>query len=208
MVEVERREYVAQMEDLKRRLDSLRSLFALWDVSLGAVPMSVVTESIYLQFRKVLERIAMASLLANRGAMESVDRSRRKLGKMWNGDTILKTIEGVNPEFYPIPIVETPSPLPRVKTQLTAREDGFLSRQQYKMLYDQCGSIMHADNPLGKSADYEQLVRDGPMWKERIMQLLNCHRIGLVNEDGFYLVHMHEDRDGRPHIYKFVGLKR
>ena len=207
MFEVEQREYVAQMEDIKRRLDAIPALRANSDVFLGSVPLIVVAETIYLQFRKVLELVAMASLLANREAVEAAVRSRKKVKKLWNGEQILKTIERINPGFFPQPIIETPSDRAGVKNELKPKRDGFLTRPQFSELYNLCGTLLHADNPLGGATDYQQLLCDGPMWKTRIMELLTCHQIRLVGHDGFFLVHMHEKRDGRVHIYQFERLR-
>ncbi len=161
-----------------------------------------MTECVYLQFRKILELIAMSSLVANSQAMTQMNRSRNKLGKQWNGDVILKTVEEINPDFYPVPLLEQPSRHPAVRCELANKTEGFLSRSEFSRLYNLCGSLMHADNPLGRKTDCRALWEERPAWESRIMQLLGCHKIKLVGQDGFHLVHMHEHRDGRVHMYE------
>lgn len=88
--------YIAQMEEIKRRVESIEKMV---EVSTGQLYLPVVTESVYLQFRKTLEHIAMSSLVANRTAMENVGRSLRQLGSRWNGHEILRVVEAINPDF-------------------------------------------------------------------------------------------------------------
>ena len=200
-MEVMQREYAAQMEEIKRRTAAIKKLS---EIAVGRLPVAVVAECIYLQFRKILELIAMASLVANGDAMAQMNRSRKKLGNQWNGDTILKLVEGINPDFYPVPMIERPSAHPGAKAQLVEKTEGFLTRSEFSRLYNLCGGLMHADNPLGRKTDYGTLWSEGPGWEGRIRELLGCHQIRLVGQDGFYLVHMREERDGQVHMYEFA----
>ncbi len=193
-------DYITQMEEIKRRMAAIKKISEIFS------PNEIATECIYLQFRKVLELIAMSSLVANSQAMELMNNSRRKLGKQWNGDTILKRVEEINPDFYPVPIIEAPSEHPDVKVQLIEKPGGFLGRDEFAQFYNRCGKLMHADNPLGEKADYQALWKEGPTWESKIMELLACHKIRLVGQEGFYLVHMHEERDGKAHMYEFGRL--
>ena len=202
-MEVMQREYADQMEEIKRRNASIKMLS---EIAVGQLHMPVVTECIYLQFRKILELIAMSSLVANRQAMEKMNRSRKKLGNQWNGDAILKLVEGINPDFYPVPIIERPPRHPAAKAELVEKTDSFLSRGEFSRLYNLCGGLMHADNPLGRKTDYRALWEEGPVWESKILELLGCHKIRMLGQDGFYLVHMHEERDGRVHMYEFSRL--
>lgn len=199
-MEVMQRSYAAQMEEINRRTASIKKLS---EIAAGHLPVAIVTECVYLQFRKILELIAMSSLVANSQAIEEMNRSRKKLSNQWNGDAILKLVEGINPDFYPIPIIEGPSRHPGAKAQLTDKSEGFLTRSEFSRLYNLCGGLMHADNPLGRTTNYQELWEEGPAWEGRILELLNCHKIRLVGQDGFYLVHM---RDGRVHMYEFCRL--
>lgn len=202
-MKVMQREYADQMEEIKRRTASIKKIS---EIALGQLHLPVVTECVYLQFRKILELIAMSSLVANRQAMEKINRSRKKLGNQWNGDAILKLVEGINPDFYPVPVIERPSRYPAAKMELVEKTDGFLGRGEFSRLYNLCGGLMHADNPLGRKTDYRALWEEGPVWESKILELLGCHKIRMVGQDGFYLVHMREERDGRVHMYEFDRL--
>ena len=99
-----------------------------------------------------------------------------------------------------------PSRHPPAKMDLIEKTDGFLSRGEFSRLYNVCGGLMHSDNPLGKKTNYQALWEEGPTWESRVMELLGCHKIRLVGQDGFWLAHMHEERDGRVHMYDFGRL--
>jgi len=194
--------YVKVLEEIKWRTTQIGELSKM-GVS-GQSSLSVYTECAYLQFRKILELIAMSSLVANR---KELNKSVKRLGEMWKGKEILEMVEEVNPKFYPVPIIEEPSPKPFVKNNLIEKDSGFLSKEDFTVLYNKCSKIIHADNPLGKKTDYGALYSEGQGWLTKITGLLNCHKITLVGQDGFYLVHMKEERDNDVHMYEFVPKK-
>ena len=203
MEEVMQSKYADQMEDVKRRTEVID---AVASGQLGTLYKATAVELIYLQFRKTLELIAMASLVANRAAMEQV-YSPRRLGRYWNADDLLKDIGRINPDFYPHPITEVPSQDPRVKSDLQDRTGDFLSKDDFRHLYNKvCGALMHAANPFGKAIDYDGLIAEIPAWRIKIINLLNCHQIKLVDDENMYLVHMKEERDNKVHVYTFQRL--
>ena len=65
----------------------------------GRVPCTLPTtvESIYLQFRHVLELIATASLSVNQVANDELRKEGRK---KWHAGHILDAVETVNPGYY------------------------------------------------------------------------------------------------------------
>ena len=193
--------YIEQMEEIKRRIEAVEKIV---EVSIGRLYLPVVTESVYLQFRKILELIAMASLVVNEEAMEEFGTSMQKLRGEWNGYRILKQVEAINPNFYPVPIVEKPSDDPRIKVKLENNANDYLTKDMFSELYNErCGRILHADNPLNEQTNYSELWDEGPLWKMRIMELLNTHQINLVGHEGFHLVHMQEEHDKSVHMYQF-----
>ena len=198
--------YIAQMEAIKRRIASIVKIVEL--SAGGHLYLPVTVESIYLQFRYILEHIAMAALVANREALEESGKSLRKLGKQWKAGAILKNIANSNPDYYPVPIVEEQSNYQGVRANLVEKTTEFLTLDKYTKLYNLCGEVLHTDNPLGKQTDHDKLLQDGSVWQELIMNLLGCHKIILVGRDGFWLVHMHESTDGKVHMYEFERIKR
>ncbi len=189
--------YCDLMEEIKRRT-ALMTAFE----SGGAAALYKATtiESVYLQFRKILELIALGSLVANKNQFSKVYND---FAKYWNARHLLKDIERLNPDFYPRPIVEVTSKRLGVKMDLQAKKDGFLTKHEFLKLYEKCGAIMHAGNPYSSQVDYGYYERNIQGWLDRIIGLLNSHTIRLVNDSNLYLLHMQEDRDGRVHHYVF-----
>jgi hypothetical protein len=62
-------------------------------------------------------------------------------------------------------------------------------------------------NPYGSQVDYAYYGKTLPQWRIQILNLLNNHKIKLVGETIFYLVHMKENQDDKVHYYKFGPLQ-
>jgi hypothetical protein len=186
------------MEEVKLRTNVLNAFI---EGTATAVYKATSIESTYLQLRKILELVAFGSLVANRDALS---RIYNEFSKLWNARQLLKDIERVNPGFYPEPIVERVDPEPGVRAEWQKKEDGFLTRSDFVELYRQCGAILHSENPYRQKISYEAYERDAPVWRDKIIGLLNCHLIHLINDDNVYLVHMHEEQDGRVHYHTFA----
>lgn len=157
-------------------------------------------ESVCLQIRKVLELIAFGSLVANK---ESYSAAYEQFAKHWNARLMLRDLARVNPDFYPKPVVETPSSDPRAIHELKDREIDYMTKAEFERIYEKCGATMHADNPYGSRTDYEYYRVNLPIWRTQIVNLLNNHQIRLFGEKGFYVIHMKETRDDKVHYYKF-----
>jgi hypothetical protein len=190
--------YLDQMEEIKRRMDVVDFF-----ISGGGHAFYQLTtvESVYLQFRKILELIAMASLVANHTAISKIYPD---VGKFWNAELILRDIEKINANFYPKSIVEKPSMDPRVKSDLIERQSDYLTREEFVRLYKMCGAVMHAYNPSGRKSNYPALFSQMPKWKQRIVNLLNNHTIRLAGDENLYVIHMSEEPDGRVRGYTFA----
>lgn len=152
---------------------------------------------------KILELIAMASLVVNRKAMAEVYAG---FEKSWNAEYLLKDIERINPHFYPKPIIEVASTNPSRKSDWQERAPDYLTRDEFVRLYKRCGGILHADNPLGRKTNYPALYSQMSQWRTKILNLLNCHHIRLVGDKNIYLIHMKEDRDDKVHGYIFSPI--
>jgi hypothetical protein len=159
-------------------------------------------ESLCLQFRKILELIAMASLVAN---TKEYSRVHKDFQRHWNAELLLKDLERVNPRFYPQPIKEITSKKPGIKTEQEELKEGVLTRKEFIKIYKKCGAILHADNPLGRSSNYKYYERVMPEWLSKIIALLNCHNVRLVDQDRFWLIHMTEN-DDEVHYYEFKAI--
>lgn len=189
--------YIAVMEEIKRRTSVVH---ALMRNDTTVVYRATHIESMVLQVRMITELIALASIAANRKLFEV---QSKKFEKHWHPDKILKDVERLNPNFYPRPIKEVPSERNGVVNDLVDIKSGFLTRDQLIGLHGRCGDLLHAKNPYGKGVDYALYERMVPQWLEQIRVLLNCHKIRLLDNEYFYLVHMKEERNDNVHMYTF-----
>ena len=160
-------------------------------------------ESMCLQIRKILELIALGSLVANR---EEFAKQNEKFTHFWNARLILQDIERINPGFYPKPIKEDIGKKPGIKSNLVDLKTGFLTRKKFVKVYEKCGAMMHADNPYCSRTDFSYYDKSIPVWKTEIITLLNCHTISLLNDDNLYLIHMKGGRDDKVHGYTFAPV--
>jgi hypothetical protein len=176
--------YCGLMAEIKRRIAVID---AFTDGIAHAVYKATTIESIYLQFRKILESIALGSLVANKAVFSALYQD---FAKYWNAELLVKDIERVNPRFYPRPIAQKPSERSGIKMDWEARGDDFLTTGDLIKLYKKCGAIMHSGNPYGSQIDFAYYEKNIPYWRERIVNLLNSHLITLVNDPNVYLIQM------------------
>ncbi len=166
-----------------------------------ALYQPTTVESVGLQIRKVLELIAFGSLVANKDVYSA---AYEKFATHWNARLLLRDLERVNSDFYPKPVVEAPSPDPRALHQLKERQNDYLTKAEFERAYEKCGSIMHAENPYGSRVDLKYFSEKLPLWRTQVVNLLNNHQVKLLNEPGFYLIHMRENQDNKVHYYRFA----
>ncbi|WP_130901437.1 hypothetical protein [Pseudomonas sp. Sample_23] len=97
--------------------------------------------------------------------------------------------------FYPEPINQIPVTGEKYKTELKPITEGFLSRSEFEILYDRCGGVLHSENPYGDTYKYDELWAEGLGWAIKIRNLLNCHKIHLVDDaERFYLIQMGREK--------------
>jgi len=186
------------MEEVKRRMAVIDAFM----VGVAhAVYMPTTSESICLQLRKILELVAMASLVANKDEFSKV---YAKFAKYWNAKLLLRDLEGINPDFYPKPVLENQSGKPAIKSEWQDRPPDYLDKASFVKLYDDCSAIIHASNPYGAKIDYAHYQRSIPAWRQQIVNLLSCHQVRLAGDPNIYLVHLKEDRDDQVHYYVFA----
>lgn len=189
--------YAACMEEIKMRTEVIRAFF---DGRCSALYKQTTAESIGLQIRKILELIALASLVANK---DEYARNRAKFASDWHAKRILSDIEAINPLFYPVPTeqVHDESGENVVETKLVS--SGYLTKAEFEKLYDKCGSILHAQNPFSATKDIDRFIKDVPEWMKKIMKLLNHHQIQLVQSDLQFWVLMQSKKDGKVQVTLF-----
>lgn len=189
--------YLGMMQEVKRRTATIYNMLA-HKTTTGYRYTDV--EFMCLQIRKILELIALGSLVLNQ---EQFEEQAEKFRKAYHAKRILNDIKEINPDGYPKPIIEQPLGHKYIKGEFKELETGYLTEKDFAKVYEKCGKICHASNPLGSKIDiayYEDHIFE---WIEKIKSLLNSHIITLVGDDNLYIVHMREERDDKVHGYIF-----
>ena len=194
--------YAQQMREIKRRIEVI-DFFLVESGNALYKPTSI--ESICLQFRKILELIAFGSLIANK---ERYAAAYSKFASNWNAELLLKDLRRVNPKFYPMPIEERPSDRPGIKSEILPIVDGFLMEDDFVSVYKQCGGMLHAANPYGSKIGRHFFEKEFPIWRAKIIRLLNSHEVHFVDDTSIWVIHMQEDGDGEVHYYEFALVEK
>lgn len=192
--------YCNCMEQLLPRFSLLKSVFAR-QFSTGHDFMDA--EIVFLQFRRVLEQIAFASLVANK---DVYSKARSSFAKDWRATKMLKYLEQVNPDYYPQPLKHAGMTIEgdgRRHHRLEPLAVGFLTTEDFVELYDHCGNVVHAQNPFSGVTTIH-VGRTAQDWLERIENLVKLHRVKLVT--GSYWVGAVPDNDGKVHTYSAEPL--
>ncbi len=190
--------YLSCMEEIKKRT-SVVTGFVRGEIN--SIYLVTTAESAALQIRKILELIALSSLVANH---EQYSKQRTNFRKDWNAKRILGALEKVNPKFYPVPTRQVPISEGRYDTPNV--ESGFLTKEDFIELYDQCSAILHSTNPFSEQ-DFDAptfLSKTLPEWMDKVIVLLNHHHVFPVDENRMYIVLMQAKSDGKVHMAEFA----
>jgi hypothetical protein len=193
--------YAGLMKEIKTRT-------AVIDRQLRSAPHSEfsasVVEAIALQFRKIFELIAFASLAANKDRYSAVHSD---FAKHWQAAKLMKQLRDVNPDFFPKPVVENPATTPGAVHSLDDRAHGYLTESDLIEAHGRCGRILHSANPFDAPIDYKYFADTVPVWRQKYVNLLNNHKVHLVGDTGFWLVHMQEVGHDDVSYYYFARLE-
>jgi hypothetical protein len=165
--------YLKCMWEVRDRINLISSVVAR-QVTVGREDFAA--ELIFLQFRKVLELIAFASLTANRAKYSA---AHARFAEHWRAKDMLKELAKINPDFYPMPL-GSPVLQNGVK-HCPAVTDGFLTKDDFAVLYGHAGDILHARNPFTIKPLTVNIGYSVPQWVSRIQTLLGLHVMHLVD---------------------------
>jgi hypothetical protein len=187
--EAANRLYGSLMEEAKTRFacvqGALRGSLVL--------PDALVREIGFLQLRMLCELIALASLIAHGDVRDQT----KTLSKEFRADEIIKRLEKLHPDFYPYPvIVEVRNDTNEVI--LTDQTKPYLTKAELPKLYGRCGDFLHRgtvrklassrapETMLVARKDFDEIAR----WTNKIVALLNDHRISSIDNKRHLLVLM------------------
>ena len=134
--------YVKCMEKVKQQITWVRWLNSAKPPLGGDAQLTA--ELSFVQFRKILELIAFASLTSNKDAYA---RAYKNFDEHWKAEQILKCVGKLNPHFYPTPLEpprREPGDImynkPRVNNYLTS----MTSRGSTTLLLKSCTCRTHS----------------------------------------------------------------
>lgn len=182
--------YQECLYEIKRRIDVIAD--HLNNVTTEKY-LVIEVETVCLQFRKILEKIALMSLVANK---KLYAEQHEKFAKHYHAEKIMNDLERINPNFYPIPIK-------RVKRdggidELVDVESGYLTREEFVKVYEKSGGMMHAQNPFSSEKPIIEIRENFSNWLTKIYILLNHHKISLVGGDKILVAIMERTDNGKP----------
>ena len=168
--------YTNVMGVIKRRMTAINDIL---DGKRCTTYHQTNIDFVYLQFRLLFESLAMASLCSNREKYEEI---RSSFEKDWQLAKIIKTIERLNPKFYPRPFVERRTNGNDCIT-MDFLTDGFLTKEELVEAHGRCGGYLHENNPYKKTpekSDYEAAKIIFKEWATKVDKLLECHFVDLL----------------------------
>ncbi|MDD4731795.1 MAG: hypothetical protein PHX58_07670 [Desulfovibrio sp.] len=190
--------YCNLMSEIKRRDQVIRSL--LQGTTTTLYPMTNI-ESIYLQIRKILDLIALGSIVANK---KEYSKQHAKFQNHYNAKFILNNLKKINPDFYPKPVKETRSDQSGIASQWQEYDGRALSKDDFVKLYERCGSLLHSQNPYGKNKNITFYKNNIEISLQKIVGLLNSHTVQLLSGN-LYLIHM--KKEGHDQVRGYIFAK-
>jgi hypothetical protein len=161
----------------------------------------VEVETVCLQFRKILEKIALMSLVANK---ELYAAQNQKFARHYHAERIMRDLERINPDFYPVPIKRIQKD--NEPDELIEVKDGYLTKEDFIKIYEKCGGLMHAQNPFASEKPVEEIPLLFPVWLTKICNLINHHRIQLVGGKAMVVALMKRSDNGLPQAVIFEKM--
>lgn len=196
--------YIRVMERIKGRTEHVNSVYSHAE-SLGRVSVFMV-ESICLQLRMTIEDIAVACIIANSSELPEL---AKKLRKEYRPKLILKRLEVINPECYPIPMVENVSESHgRFRDTYVRPEGDWLAREDAPTEHGKLNDFLHQNLKYydGPPIDFIETYKKTKFLTSKIYNLLSHHQITVLDESKMYRVIMSASSDGKIHVTEFERL--
>jgi len=198
-MEIELQKYQKCLFEIKKRTEVIND-FLTRKKTIGYLISEV--EFICLQFRKIIELIALSSLVANK---EEYSKQHEKFETHWNARLIFQDLERINSKFYPEPSkqIEKLDNSGKRYFNFEPIKSGYLTKDKAIQIYEKCGGILHADNPFRGEKNIKDMYNLFPKWLSEIITLLNHHCIVLHGKNQMIVGLMQAKDDGNPKVFLF-----
>lgn len=162
----------------------------------------IEVETICLQFRKILEKIMLMSLVANK---EAYAEQNEKFAKHYHAERIMRDLERINPDFYPVPTKRIYKE--NGYDEWENIESGYLTKDELIHIYEMCGGMLHAQNPFSTSKPLKEIEEKFPDWLTKICILINHHHIKLLGGKLMVVAMMERADNGFPQAVIFEAIE-
>jgi hypothetical protein len=193
--------YKSIMEEIKIRVEIANNVL----LAPPPLPETVVREFCSLQIRFVCELIALGCLVAHGDINKS-----NKLTKYYQADRIMHSLEELNPEFFPRPVIE------RIEgphcLHYEFKTSGYLNKSDFLRVYNQtCGKALHRGSLKHLLSPRHQ--EKAPLIEIRgliskIRELLNPHVILLHDQSTVLLCSMSVKGTGEVAVHLADALEQ
>lgn len=200
------RKYCILLEEIKLRINSVMEIIderKNKEQNLNMEEMiqfHMKTEFICLQIRKILEFIIFGTMVANQ---EVYKKTYSDFKNHWNVKKIMRKIEIINKNYYPIAMSFGDSKLNddgiNYTHELNVLNTEFLTKEEFIKLYDKCSEIIHSPNPFQNNhlINFEKTLED---WMYKIVSLIYIHQIKLVNSKHTWLITLNYSPNGKINV--------
>jgi hypothetical protein len=192
--------YAKCMEEIKRRQLAVDEIL---DGKRTTSFKYTNVEFVALQFRKIFELVVLATLASHHHLFEGLSR---KLAKEWQVTKVVAIVRNRNPSFYPEPIDRAPSVNPGTVDDWKSANSGFLSLDELIEAHGKIGSLMHANNPYKEEQLLNEIENQFPIWRKKLIRLLNNHLIKFPGGETILYVGMQSEETGTVHTALFKKL--
>lgn len=139
-------------------------------------------ELVSIQFRKIIELIALSSLVAN---IDEYAKLRERFKEDWNARLIMQDLERINPQYFPqmCKMKQTATVNGKRVFEFQNVERGKISKDQAIDIYEKCSSLLHANNPFKNEKDYQSYFALFGKWIHQIIDHMRFHLIFIFSEN-------------------------
>jgi len=174
------------MDEVRVRLRIVETTLALDEQ--GLIPAPGASDLCSLQFRKICEAIAVGCLAAH-GDIPAA--KSKNLGKMYRADKLIKALEKLHPDFYPIPC--TMITLANGTVINEPVKDRHLSKAVLIALYFKMDEEMHVGGLDSRTHQFHPINRPSIAGIVKLIRtLLSTHYIQFHDPDYRMIVNLNE----------------
>jgi hypothetical protein len=181
--------YAAIMEEVKVRAASVNAITN----GPNGLPSPLVREYSYLQLRMMCELVALSCLVAH-GDIEATKAA--SFQKAYKADEILKRLEALHPNFYPVP--RKPVFGDR-SVHLADYDADFLTKSELITFYGKCGDVLHKGSLkrlLSPKSATQNSYPEINKWGQKMLNLLSAHTISKIGGNFHFLVFLEAPQVG------------